>query len=488
MPTIYNKVVIDGSTLMDISDTTAVASDVGLGKEFYTASGAKAQGTAVTGNAISVVDTTDTNGGTIRTITAVDISDTTAVAADVASGKFFYTANGTKTAGTASGGGGSPEGQTASGTVTGSGTTMLEITCSFEPDVIYVYGDMSDDISNRGVVSLAIIKDTAIYITSDGSQSSAQENGYVIHGITGYNESNTSEAHATYANNVLTVDTVENTSSMRFMSGLSYTYELSTLGTGGGGSSATLITKTIAANGTYSAQDDSADGYSSVTVNVPSSGITPTGSINITTNGTHDVTNYASAVVNVPTSGGGGSSATQHTISFTLWDDTTATIPVYYDDSLLNTIITSFKPTMYNNKQIAQASLDNVIWFNPSVRVPLNTQLIDFSKVKEHYGLDGDTGEEEEYEWSSVTDYIHIDPDMTFSIINYRWFGLYFYDTNKTYINAMQPQSLPNATIDENDNAHGTLTALAMPSNAEYLRLVISLGADDTAASVIRIG
>ena len=44
-----------------------------------------------------------------------------------------------------------------------------------------------------------------------------------------------------------------------------------TLGSGYGGS-ATLITKTITANGTYSASDDSADGYSEVTVNVPSSG------------------------------------------------------------------------------------------------------------------------------------------------------------------------------------------------------------------------
>lgn len=38
-----------------------------------------------------------------------------------------------------------------------------------------------------------------------------------------------------------------------------------------GGGDATLITKSITANGTYSASDDSADGYSEVTVNVPSS-------------------------------------------------------------------------------------------------------------------------------------------------------------------------------------------------------------------------
>ena len=56
--------------------------------------------------AISVVDTPDSHGGTVRTITALDISDTTAVASDVAQGKYFYTAAGVKTQGTASGGGG----------------------------------------------------------------------------------------------------------------------------------------------------------------------------------------------------------------------------------------------------------------------------------------------------------------------------------------------------------------------------------------------
>lgn len=40
-------------------------------------------------------------------------------------------------------------------------------------------------------------------------------------------------------------------------------------GGGGGGGSATLITKTITVNGEYNASDDNADGYSTVTVDVP---------------------------------------------------------------------------------------------------------------------------------------------------------------------------------------------------------------------------
>lgn len=52
-------------------------------------------------------------------------------------------------------------------------------------------------------------------------------------------------------------------------------------------------TKTITSNGTHDVTS-----YASAVVNVPT-GITPTGTKTITENGTHDVTSYASAVVNV---------------------------------------------------------------------------------------------------------------------------------------------------------------------------------------------
>ena len=66
-----------------------------------------------------------TGGGTA---TFTDVTDTTATASDVASGKYFYTANGTRTAGTNSGGGGSAMNtQTAQSTTRSTSTSYTEV-------------------------------------------------------------------------------------------------------------------------------------------------------------------------------------------------------------------------------------------------------------------------------------------------------------------------------------------------------------------------
>ena len=64
-----NKVTLaNGTVLMDITDTTATAADVASGKYFYAASGVKTLGTANTSSLI-VVETQDSHGGTIVDIT-----------------------------------------------------------------------------------------------------------------------------------------------------------------------------------------------------------------------------------------------------------------------------------------------------------------------------------------------------------------------------------------------------------------------------------
>lgn len=157
--------------------------------------------------------------------TQMDLTDTTAVASDVASGKVFFLADGTQAIGTNEGGGGGSTAQIATGSVTGDGTITLDISCNFAPDLIYVYGDMSDSANNRGIVSITIVKDTVIYVSNDSSTSNTNENGaYIAHGISGYGS--TSSAHATYSNETLTLDTVTNSSAYRFRSGQTYNYRL----------------------------------------------------------------------------------------------------------------------------------------------------------------------------------------------------------------------------------------------------------------------
>lgn len=67
------------ASFVDVTDTTAIASDVASGKYFYTAAGVKTAGTAASAGGVVITDTTDTHGGTIRTITGTLISGTKSI-------------------------------------------------------------------------------------------------------------------------------------------------------------------------------------------------------------------------------------------------------------------------------------------------------------------------------------------------------------------------------------------------------------------------
>lgn len=192
---------------------------------------------------VPAVQLPQTGGGTAL---FTDVSDTTAAAADVAEGKYFYTAAGVLTEGTGSGGGGGittevifPE-QTVTATtaetggysiyIDGTGIVADEnyiVTVDSESFLCYaatIYGSVyAGDIEVPWGSSA-----NAIYPFCIGTYPNTRTQWFY--------KDNT--AHTVKIEKVLSFDAAE------------------------------LTTKTITQNGTYNASSDNADGYSSVTVNV----------------------------------------------------------------------------------------------------------------------------------------------------------------------------------------------------------------------------
>lgn len=147
---------------------------------------------------VPAVNLPKTGGGTA---TFTDVTDTTAAAADVASGKYFYTAAGVKTQGTSSGGGTAVKKKT--GTFTGNGQRSITVSCDFEPDLVYWSSDPGSSASS-GTVSCIIARE--MMAANRYRNNSTTNSANIQTPITGMNTSGSSyNFRATWENNTVTL-------------------------------------------------------------------------------------------------------------------------------------------------------------------------------------------------------------------------------------------------------------------------------------------
>lgn len=134
-------------------------------------------------SAVPAVNLPKTGGGTA---TFTDVTDTTAAAGDVASGKYFYTAAGVRTQGTSSGGGGSDRlvllqttaigslsTSSTSGTDTGKTVTLASSTGWQDYDLLLV--DISVDTKTNGRHTSTV---TPVILT--GTSNVSTKNTYTV--------------------------------------------------------------------------------------------------------------------------------------------------------------------------------------------------------------------------------------------------------------------------------------------------------------------
>lgn len=175
----------------------------------------------------------------------------------------------------------------------------------------------------------------------------------------------------------------------------------------------------------------------------------------------------AQGVKTAGTGSGGSPSATQHSIYFEFSDSTNTTITAYWDDSFISNSITATTPTTYGGKTVTLAQLDGVTWYEVSGDIPLNTELVDYTKVRTGYIVDSNGDIVASDAWECVTDYIPIDPSMTFSFKVSNYDNVGFYTSSKAMVSVISSEFLAETT--SGGYALGTLNSSNIPSNAAYI-------------------
>ena len=112
--------------------------------------------------------------------------------------------------------------QTATGTFTGNGARSIDVTCSFEPELVYWYGDPGSSASS-GTVSCLIVKDM---MAANRYRNNATTNSANIQvPITGMNTGGSSyNFKSSYANGKVTLYSFSSNARNLFTSGRTYSY------------------------------------------------------------------------------------------------------------------------------------------------------------------------------------------------------------------------------------------------------------------------
>ena len=150
-------------------------------------------------SAVPAVTLPKTGGGTA---TFTDVTDTTAAASDVASGKYFYTSSGVRTAGTSSGGGGSGMtllGSKSLGAISTSSTTATDTGQTLEVEGINDYDALVTVISVDSIVNNRHVA-TIQYIWLTGTSNISTKNTATIATATWNEKRNSSGTASTRAN------------------------------------------------------------------------------------------------------------------------------------------------------------------------------------------------------------------------------------------------------------------------------------------------